>query len=102
METALNIACQTESVAGTNNKTASIKVYPNPATESIFVEAQGLNPGAGSISVTDLAGKQLIDRNLQSGGNINTSIDIRSLSPGIYLLNIKTGEQAKTMKFVKQ
>lgn len=102
LEAALNIACQAESAPATSSKIASIKIFPNPATETLTIQGTGIKETAVTLSITDITGKLLLNRDLQTKDNINTSIDIRSLSAGIYLLNIKTGEQTKTLRFVKQ
>lgn len=63
-------------------------VYPNPARSDIFVDLQGTV--IKSYSITDLSGRMLKTGNPDSDYNFN--INISDLSPGIYLLQVRTSE----------
>ncbi|MBE0640588.1 MAG: T9SS type A sorting domain-containing protein [Bacteroidales bacterium] len=71
-----------------------LHVYPNPATESIYIVADMIDPGKSSlISVLDLSGRMILQRETRSGEIPN--IGISSLSPGAYLVTLS--EQGKSM-----
>lgn len=74
-----------------NDYFSKIKIYPNPASESISVE--GLN---GTSTIFDITGHLVMSIN--SNGS-NTRIDISTLHPGLYLLRDKDGN---TARFIKQ
>jgi hypothetical protein len=58
-----------------------IKVYPNPGRNELFVT--GLE-GMANYTITDMQGRQILWGNL----NLKGKIDIRSISTGIYALNL--------------
>jgi len=63
------------------NNNANLKVYPNPATETINVS--GLNAG-DQLSLYDMMGRQVLSQQVASGG-INT-VSINNVAPGAYVL----------------
>lgn len=72
---------------------------PNPATDmltlTVDASVQGLN-----YTITDITGRQLQQATLSSS---REDINIRSLAPGMYVLNVFTsGNDVKRMKFVKE
>jgi Leucine-rich repeat (LRR) protein len=62
----------------------AISVYPNPASGSINIKIQKAN-NCPTVQITDVYGKTVLTTKLT--GNINT-IDISTLSPGMYFLRI--------------
>jgi hypothetical protein len=79
------------------SKTTTLEIYPNPAKDLINVQFSG--KGAQTISLTDLSGRTIKEFAVQNTGNVlAVSIDISSLSKGIYLL--KAGGESK--KFIKE
>lgn len=71
----------------------SIKLYPNPATNRVFLTTEN----NAHIQIFDLLGKELINTTYQSHG-----IDISGLSGGTYLMNIQNDNQSQTIRFVKK
>lgn len=69
-------------------------LYPNPARD--FINLNSL-PGA-EISVINMQGQ--VCRVIHSATN-TIRIDISDLRPGIYLVNIRSGQSLSRMKFVK-
>lgn len=68
-----------------NDLTQNVKLYPNPATNQITVEAEGLK----SVSVLDMLGKVVFT--LEAGANKET-IDISSLGKANYFVKIVTAD----------
>lgn len=102
LERAIQIACEAASAPAINKETTAIKLFPNPATETLTIQGTGIKGTTVTILVTDVTGRLLLSSEQLTHGNINAVINIRSLSAGVYLLNVKTGEQTKTLRFVKQ
>ena len=73
-----------------------IKLYPNPANETLFVE--GINESEALITIFDMEGKLALAKNTSG----NCQIDISMLKNGIYRLNvqIKNGD-VSNHKFIK-
>ena len=90
--TAENLATlNTSEVEKINN----IKIYPNPATDVIYINNDGVK---SDIKILDFAGRIIFKER-----NENSFINIRDLSKGTYMLlyNDDKGNE-KTFKFIKQ
>jgi len=76
-----------------------IKVYPNPVSNTIFIEP-GKSPIEQEFSLYDLTGKLLIAK--KTNGNSINQIDVSSIDVGVYFLKISdTGNtETQTRKIV--
>ncbi|MFM2385972.1 MAG: hypothetical protein RL660_729 [Bacteroidota bacterium] len=72
-----------------------VSAYPNPFTD--YLEIEGLD-NSDQICVTDLMGSTIYNVHANQGKHL----DMRSLSPGIYILTIQHGETKKALRVVKQ
>ena len=79
-----------------NGDKQSVSLYPNPAGKTITL--QGLLE-YDHLSVTDMYGKKLIGKTIQEN---TETIDISTLSRGIYLIKLNNNEEQKTLKLVKK
>jgi hypothetical protein len=70
--------------------------YPNPATDFLTVELNGLNDAA-EISVEDLLGN-VVSRSAAANGK--TQIDVFSLAHGMYFVRVKSGENVFVKKII--
>ncbi len=77
----------------------SLRVYPNPASDALYIETSRSNENA-IIQIIDLAGKKVKEQKLVLTGN--TSVDISNLPKSIYKILIKTGTKTEALKFVKK
>ncbi len=61
-------------------------IWPNPATDGIFIEGELLASGNGLIEVTDVTGRTLITKNLGQlpSGNFRQELDVAGLPAGLY------------------
>jgi PKD repeat protein len=73
-----------------------LMIYPNPVKDKVFFQANWIIP---DISIFDVFGKCTVKAriNMKSG-----SIDLSSLIPGVYILNIKKDRQELNQKIVIQ
>lgn len=78
-----------------------LRVYPNPATDKIVVEARDLKAGSVSISLYDVMGKlvRTADRSA-SAGNLYTNVDVSGLAPAVYMLKVQQGAKASVVRIV--
>lgn len=74
----------------------AIKIYPNPSSEVITIEGVDVN---SVLSIYDISGRRMFGRILRQDGE---SIQIQTLTPGMYLLKIQTKEGVYISKFVKE
>lgn len=78
----------TTSTLGTQeNVFNGVRIYPNPASERVFVE--GIRSENTAIKLISTEGKIAIDNIKLDSEN---SFDITGITPGVYYLNIKSGD----------
>lgn len=73
-----------------------LQLYPNPATGSF--QLRGVQ-GTAHISITSLAG-QVIARHTVEMGNTPSTVDVTSLTPGLYFIQVEMNGQTGTQKLV--
>lgn len=69
----------------------SFRVYPNPAQHTLYINS---SERIDAVSITDLSGKVLLQ-------STTGSVDIRSLSGGLYLVRVESGNKQSFTRFVK-
>jgi hypothetical protein len=80
----------------------AVSVFPNPVKDVATLTIDLVQDGDVLISITDAAGKQV--KQIQVNGNkgLNTKkIDMLSMASGTYLLKVTTGTEIKTLSVVK-
>ncbi|WOD44005.1 S8 family serine peptidase [Hwangdonia lutea] len=75
----------------------NISIYPNPSKAVVFVKTPS-NENKLTVTFFDILGKQILKRFISS---TNNRIDIAGLSKGIYIINVKSENNAKSFKLVK-
>lgn len=78
--------------------TGVLAIYPNPATNVVFVELER-NVAAQSVKVYDFTGRMVME---QSANGTSVKMDISSLTNGMYLIQVVTAKGTSTHKVVKQ
>lgn len=76
----------------------SIKVYPNPASNTLYIHPAGLNNQNYTISIYDMAGKRVY----QAQKAADTEINITDLSPANYIIKIEDKNQVHSEMFRKE
>lgn len=77
---------------------AGIRLYPNPVTDRLNLEWSRPS-GSSKVSITNALG-QVVSSSSASGMSI--AMDVASLSRGIYVLSIRSGESRVQGRFIKQ
>jgi Secretion system C-terminal sorting domain len=80
-----------------NFKNTALNIYPNPANSELKIS----NAFNGNVfyEIKDLSGKTIASDQLNT---ISKTIDIRALSEGMYILELKSNDKILTKKFVKR
>ncbi|MCB0397986.1 MAG: T9SS type A sorting domain-containing protein, partial [Flavobacteriales bacterium] len=87
-------------VSETDEPTENITVFPNPATDQIFIQlGKGQNWDQSTVSVFTISGKKVFQQKICQQGNL-LQMDIRNLEKGTYLLQV-TGMNGKVLESVK-
>jgi photosystem II stability/assembly factor-like uncharacterized protein len=87
------------SVQDSEKTSEQLVVTPNPASTTINIECPV--PGVETVQMTliDLSGKEVLKTQMQSTGRrIKGSLDIQTMAPGTYFLNIHTSVRTFTAK----
>jgi hypothetical protein len=86
------------------NNLQSVKIFPNPAQEELFVEINLKQNANVEIQLIDILGKlvRTIDSKVLGVGIGQNTIDISGLSKGIYTVKIITGQEVQFNRIVIQ
>ncbi len=82
-----------KSVTGNDDNLADLQLsfYPNPVEDALYTTEDGL------CSVKDVTGRTLF-----SGEVVNGTVDLSSLSAGVYFFSLENGKGVKTARIVKK
>lgn len=70
----------------------SLAVYPNPASTVINVKINNHHSGYIQIDISDISGREVMSQYVSKpASNVTIQLPVNTLNPGIYLLNITTG-----------
>lgn len=69
------------------NNLTEVKIYPNPASERVFIE--GLRYADAKVELISTEGRKVLDEIKLDSEN---SFDVTGITPGVYYLNIKSGD----------
>lgn len=76
----------------------SMKLYPNPVTNTLNVEFEGTDNPQGTITVTNLTGVVVLTRECHEPV---TQLDVSHLTPGLYVVSFRNAQGVVVRKFVK-
>ena len=80
---------QTQHLEQVRTTNANIRVFPNPAVHTVFVEASNM-PDQANIRLTDAAGRTLLQwRDLTTNGQLQTQFNVSDIPSGLYILRIE-------------
>lgn len=74
----------------------SLKIYPNPVSDKLFVESDNIIVSNGEIYTIE--GRKVLQFTLDG----NNSVDVGSLSKGSYLLKLETNKGIEVFSFIKE
>jgi Secretion system C-terminal sorting domain/SprB repeat len=78
---------------------SEIGISPNPADGQFTVNYTA--SGVSQLRVFDVTGREVHREQLNTAsGNVNAMLDLRNLTPGIYMLQISSGSNVSTAKLV--
>lgn len=85
-------------VQNPENSKFSIEVYPNPSNGYLKVKASNLNMGINNIEISSTDGKLISQHSVNT--QKETTLDVRTLPAGVYLLKLKTETGDRIEKFI--
>lgn len=81
-----------ENLAVTDLSKNEIKIYPNPVKDLLKIASK---ENIESVEIFDINGKQVLKT------QFGTSLDVKNLTSGLYIIKIKTQNETLTEKFIK-
>lgn len=83
-----------------NSIKSNFELYPNPANAELTLRINDMNQQNATIQLFDLTGREL--NRFDAETNKSHTFDVRSLTRGMYLIRIKTGEKIYSKSFLRQ
>ncbi|MEI6765794.1 MAG: T9SS type A sorting domain-containing protein [Bacteroidota bacterium] len=84
---------------GSSASTSASRIYPNPASSEVTVEAPVISGNPATLDIMNIQG-QLIQQ--QTLLHEKTNIDIRGLAKGVYILMLHSNDNTEVMQMVKE
>lgn len=85
------------------NDFSSLQIYPNPATDLLWIEMETDNSEEGIIiELYDLCGRKLKEKSFAAYRSFKENLDVSALSQGVYLLKIQQGNKNYHQKIIIQ
>jgi hypothetical protein len=81
------------------SKPLNISVYPNPALNTITIDAGNLQSSIYDLRIYDAVCNLILEKNLT---NNRTNLDISTFSSGLYLIEVRSEKGVSVEKFVKE
>ena len=83
-----------------NNELGQFRIYPNPASENLWIDTRNKTYTRMKISVYDITGKL---HNVETKHlNNRIELNISTLNDGIYLVELQSDDKRKLFKLIKQ
>ncbi|MDW7694098.1 S8 family serine peptidase [Flammeovirgaceae bacterium SG7u.111] len=80
-----------------------LQLYPNPASQEVFLALDNEQKGEMKIGVFNLLGKQLLELNTKKTGySFEVNMPIDQLPQGLYLLKVELGNYSSSKRFIKK
>ena len=87
--------CSWGGIEESNTDKDIFRVYPDPASDNLTVEA----PELSTMEILNIQGQKILQQSLQQG---KTNIDISLIANGIYILRLSNNSRTDVTKFVKE
>jgi hypothetical protein len=84
-------------------KVKFVSVFPNPASDFITMKLPRKTSKEFQLNISDLTGRKIINEILPLSAVTNdVTINIIKLTPGVYLMNLQTGDEIYVSKIIRQ
>jgi len=81
-------------------KTSSLKLYPNPASDRINIKIDADISFQGELIITDISGRMVIHQTVNNIGNTPITVETSTLTEGLYFITINSPEYRESAKFI--
>jgi hypothetical protein len=77
-----------------------MKVFPNPSSQQVSIEADFISPVEGYLSIENILGQRVFHEQIQNAERLSRTIDLRHLDSGLYLVKLSAGSSKLTSKLI--
>jgi len=82
---------------------SGIKIYPNPASQSVVISMPFAINGTTELKILDITGREIYTKQLPANsGNLHTTIDVSSFAKGVYILELRNEKNQYRGRFIKE
>jgi PKD repeat protein len=86
---------------GENEGNNVFSVYPNPATDQLYVEFSSKQPQEYTVKLFDVLGNSVYNNsNVSLSGSNREKIDLGNIKPGVYFINFVSSTMNKVEKII--
>ena len=90
-----------DSTAINNRNISGMKMYPNPASESVNIAFSAINAENGVVSVMNLMGQTVYTNNVEVNEGYNLiNIPVKNFNSGVYMVTLRTNTGISTQKLI--
>lgn len=89
------------SVPATTKLDDVLKIYPNPATNALYVDMQDAQAGSYEVAIFSIAGNKVYTQQVQNLAGVIT-VPVASLAAGTYYVQVSSADVKYNKIFVKQ
>ena len=76
-------------------------VYPNPANDRLYIDLDLRTDAKYQIAMTNMLGQIVLEYNVDlSAGANKVDLDVKTLSPGIYIVSVQSSQSAVSTKVI--
>jgi beta-glucanase (GH16 family) len=94
------VACPAVTGLKNSYNDQSIIISPNPASDEITIRNNSADPSDIILSITDILGREVINGKIPGGTQSSDAVNILGLSPGVYFVNLISGQDRKVKKLI--
>lgn len=88
--------------AQSQNNPVGLSVYPNPFTNQFNLSALNLNSESiTQLKILDVLGKKVLETNYQKRSELHETIDLSTMSNGVYFITITNNNKQSVYRIVK-
>jgi len=81
------------------NKQFKVLTWPNPATSNFNLKVESVSDKTIDVYISDILGRRISKLKTETNQSINYGDDLK---PGMYIIEIRQGDNVKTLKVAKQ
>ena len=84
------------------DESADMKLYPNPAVNSITIDIVNGTTGINQVEIYDVLGRVALSKQYVHAPTGLLNLDVTTLSPGIYFVLVRTNDREYLQRMVKE